>query len=43
MRWTLDHEAELIDATPDMGSLYNRQADNWRVLFALAGGRGQLA
>ena len=39
MRWALDHP-ELVDATPDMGHLYNRAADNWRALFAIAEAAG---
>jgi hypothetical protein len=36
VRWALDHEAQLADTDPDMGELFNRQADNWRPLFAIA-------
>jgi hypothetical protein len=32
MRWALDHEDQLAAADPDMGALFNRQADNWRPL-----------
>jgi uncharacterized protein DUF3631 len=35
-RWSDDHSAELADADPDMGGLINRNADNWRPLFAIA-------
>src|SRR5262249_25884859 len=35
-RWA-DENAELVkDADPDMGGLFNRIADNWRPLFAIA-------
>ncbi len=36
VRWALDHEAQLADTDPDMGELFNRQADNWRPLFVIA-------
>jgi Protein of unknown function (DUF3631) len=39
-RWNIDHETELSDADPDMGELFNRQADNWRPLFAIADAAG---
>jgi hypothetical protein len=35
-RWALDHIARLEVADPDMGKLFNRAADNWRALFAIA-------
>jgi hypothetical protein len=35
-RWTSDNAVTLAAADPDMGSLQNRVADNWRPLFALA-------
>lgn len=36
-RWTDDHGAALADATPALPlALFNRSADNWRALFAIA-------
>jgi hypothetical protein len=35
-RWTNDHANELGDARPDMGKLFNRAADRWRALYAIA-------
>lgn len=35
-RWAQDHLSQLEQADPDMGNLYNRVADNWRPLFAIA-------
>jgi Protein of unknown function (DUF3631) len=35
MRWAPDHEDQLAAAAPDMGTLFNRQADNWRPLFTI--------
>jgi putative DNA primase/helicase len=35
-RWADDYADELPDIEPDMGSLINRVADNWRPLFTLA-------
>jgi len=35
-RWAQDHQARLTESDPDMGSLLNRVADNWRPLFAIA-------
>lgn len=35
-RWAQDHLSRLEKADPDMGSLFNRVADNWRPLFAIA-------
>jgi hypothetical protein len=35
-RWALDQIATLETADPDMGKLFNRTADNWRALFAIA-------
>jgi hypothetical protein len=39
-RWAADHQAALVNADPDMGSLINRIADNWRPLFAIADAAG---
>jgi putative DNA primase/helicase len=41
-RAAIDYGPQLREADPEMGSLFNRDADNWRPLFAiadLAGGR----
>ena len=35
-RAAIDHADVLRRADPDMGSLFNRDADNWRPLFAIA-------
>lgn len=35
-RWAADHRQELESADPDMGELFNRLADNWRPLYAVA-------
>ena len=35
-RWAQDHQVQLADTDPDMGELFNRVADNWRALFAIA-------
>src|SRR5262245_11402479 len=35
-RWSGDNEAALADYDPDMGGMINRNADNWRGLFAIA-------
>ena len=35
-RWAEDNAAYVADCEPDMGELINRNADNWRVLFAIA-------
>ncbi|HTU56216.1 MAG TPA: DUF3631 domain-containing protein [Acetobacteraceae bacterium] len=35
-RWVRDHRAELQRARPDMGILFNRPADRWRALYAVA-------
>ena len=35
-RWVADNEGAIKTARPDMGALFNRQADNWRPLLALA-------
>jgi hypothetical protein len=35
-RWGEDNLSRLEDAEPDMGELHNRQADNWRPLYAVA-------
>lgn len=39
-RWAADNLAALKQSDPSMGNLYNRQADNWRPLFAVAGAVG---
>jgi Protein of unknown function (DUF3631) len=39
-RWAADHAAELVGAEPDMGELYNRLADVWRPLYAIAAAAG---
>ena len=35
-RWTRDHAAELRAIRPDMRPLFNRAADRWRALYAIA-------
>ena len=35
-RWADDNEVSVADCDPDMGGLVNRDADNWRPLFAIA-------
>ena len=35
-RWAADHTDDLASASPDMGGLQNRAADNWDPLFATA-------
>lgn len=35
-RWCADHAQELRAARPEMGKLYNRAADRWRCLYAIA-------
>jgi len=35
-RWADDHAGDFRDSDPDMGALINRDADNWRPLFAIA-------
>ena len=35
-RWAEDNAHRLKGADPDMRGLFNRQADNWRPLFAIA-------
>jgi putative DNA primase/helicase len=35
-RWADDNASLLADCDPDMGELINRNADNWRPLFAIA-------
>ncbi len=35
-RWTADNTEALRSARPDMGTLYNRAADRWRALYAIA-------
>jgi hypothetical protein len=36
VRWAADHKTEIAEAEPDMGKLFNRIADNWRPLYAIA-------
>lgn len=36
VRWAADNETRLADPDPNMGELFNRQADNWRPLYAIA-------
>jgi putative DNA primase/helicase len=40
-RWAHDHSAQLTDSDPNMGELVNREADNWRPLFAIADAAGE--
>jgi hypothetical protein len=35
-RWAAENREALREADPDMGPLYNRVADNWRPLYAVA-------
>jgi hypothetical protein len=35
-RWAQDHQQQLASSDPPMGDLFNRSADNWRPLFAVA-------
>ena len=35
-RWVADNEARIQEADPDMDGLFNRDADNWRPLLAIA-------
>jgi putative DNA primase/helicase len=35
-RWTLDNQHTLTAADPETGTLFNRAADNWRPLLAIA-------
>ncbi len=35
-RWAQDHATELRAARPDMGRLFNRPAERWRALYAIA-------
>ena len=35
-RWAQDYAVELEQADPDIPGLFNRQADNWRPLIAIA-------
>jgi len=35
-RWAEDHANAMTDCDPDMGTLINRDADNWRPLFTIA-------
>jgi putative DNA primase/helicase len=39
-RWACDHATELHAARPDMGKLFNRAADRWRALYAIADAAG---
>ncbi len=39
-RWAIDNEAEVRDADPEMDGLFNRDADNWRPLLAIADAAG---
>ena len=39
-RWAADHAAVLAETEPDMGELFNRPADVWRPLYAIAGVAG---
>jgi Protein of unknown function (DUF3631) len=39
-RWTADNLEVLRRADPDVGELFNRVADNWRSLFAIADAAG---
>ena len=40
-RWAADHHDSMRDADPDMPpGFYNRRADNWRALFAIADAAG---
>ena len=39
-RWAIDRESGVRDADPEMGGLFNRDADNWRPLFAIADATG---
>jgi hypothetical protein len=36
IRWAEDHRENLRDGDPDMEGFFNRQADRWRPLFAIA-------
>jgi len=36
IRWAEDHRESLRDRDPDMEGFFNRQADRWRPLFAIA-------
>lgn len=35
-RWACDNEEDVAGLDPDMNGLINRDADNWRSLFAIA-------
>jgi putative DNA primase/helicase len=35
-RWAIDNEPRVKEADPETGDLYNRAADNWRTLVAVA-------
>jgi len=39
-RWAIDIEAAIRDIDPDMAGLFNRDADNWRPLLAIADAAG---
>jgi len=40
-RWADDYADDFRDSDPDMGALINRDADNWRPLFAIADAIGE--
>lgn len=35
-RWAIDNQERVKEADPETGELYNRVADNWRTVFAIA-------
>jgi putative DNA primase/helicase len=39
-RWAIDNEAAIQDADPEIDRLFNRDADNWRPLLAIADAAG---
>ena len=39
-RWAADNREHLAEADPDTGGLFNRDADNWRPLLAIADAAG---
>lgn len=39
-RWAEDNRQSIRDAEPDLGALFNRDADNWRPLIAIADAAG---
>jgi putative DNA primase/helicase len=39
-RWALDHQKKLASADPSIVTLFNRAADNWRPLLAIADAAG---